>query len=392
MTSIASSDVSRRRARGHCVSHGRVSVGGVDAVDWAGKADGAWVMPPPMPRPVRDDLEGQPHARGRVVTVMLITLHWNAVQKLRHFQRRTCRQVVTGEVECRVRSEAPGEPTVDLSTDVAGITRDKALVAHRDSGRAPGRARRDVEGRTPRIRVYLLCRTRRGDNSVEAKGWRDAVRRTAGGLHALVARVADVGVHTLVRPAAAVEVVDAEAEDPEPATAPVAGVEVEWLVVPLAQGQVVPGLVTGAVHSAALEEQRAQLEAADDVEEPGRGVAPDLPDRSVGSERLGVVLTPLIGDRGIQAEGAHAPARVETDGVPVFMIRRVAGRGGAQGRAPPVVYWFDHQSQTRCSSSRRTRRAACRRRCGCWLRCAGRRRPSCRRRASTSTSASRPAP
>jgi len=70
-----------------------------------------------------------------------------------------------------------------------------------------------------------------------------------------VAIVADVGVHAEVGAAAAVEVVDAEAQDSEPAAAPVAGVEVEGLVVPLAQGQVVSSFVAVLYVSTELQEQ-----------------------------------------------------------------------------------------------------------------------------------------
>src|SRR5207245_9433584 len=94
-------------------------------------------------------LERQPHARRRIVAVVLIPFHGSAVQNLRQLQRGTCRQVVTGEVERRVRGKPPGEPTVDFSPDVAGITRDKALVAHHYTGRAARGARRTVKGRAP---------------------------------------------------------------------------------------------------------------------------------------------------------------------------------------------------------------------------------------------------
>src|SRR5262249_57359404 len=94
---------------------------------------------------------------------------------------------------------------------------------------------------------------------------------------------ADVGVHAEIGAATAVEVVDAEAEDPEPAAAPEAGVQVERLVVALALGQVVVGLVAGAVGAARLEKQRPELVAGDGVGQPGRRVTVAFPDRSVGS-------------------------------------------------------------------------------------------------------------
>src|SRR5438445_10063439 len=235
-------------------------------------SNGAWAIRPPIPRhdfADRAGLEGQPHARGSVVAVILISLRDHTVQKFPRFQRPTCRQVVAGEVERRVRSEAPGDPAVDLRTDVAVITLDKPFVSYGHPGRAAEGAIRDVERlRTAGIRVHLFRCPGRRSHAVHAQGRRDAVRCPEGELSAAVAIVADVGVHALVGAATAVEIVDAEAENPEPATAEVAGVQVERLVVALALGQVVPSLVPGRVHWAALEEQRTQLEATDDVEEP----------------------------------------------------------------------------------------------------------------------------
>src|SRR5262249_62413093 len=101
----------------------------------------------------------------------------------------------------------------------------------------------------------------------------------------------------------------------------------ERLVVPLALRQVVAGLVTRAVHAARLEEQRPQLIAGDHVEQPRRRVTIHLADRTVGALRLRVVVTPLVRDRGVEPEGAHAPASVETDRVPLLVIGRVTRRG-----------------------------------------------------------------
>src|SRR5262249_2649156 len=159
----------------------------------------------------------------------------------------------------RVRSEPPGEPAVDLRTDVARITLDEALVAHRDPGRTARGARPDGEGRAPGIRIDLLRGPRRSHDPVDTERWRDAVRRPDRELRAPVAVVPDVGVHAVVGTATTVEVVDAEAEDTQPATAPVAGIQIDGLVVALAQRQVVPRLVSSAVRAAGLEQQRPEL-------------------------------------------------------------------------------------------------------------------------------------
>src|SRR3989441_9673508 len=89
-------------------------------------------------------------------------------------------------------------------------------------------------------------------------------------------------------------------------------------------GEVVTGLVARAVGNARVEEQRAGREAADQVDDPGAHVGLDLPDRAVRPDRHVVPLAPLVVDRGFEAEGARAPARVETDRVAILVERRVA--------------------------------------------------------------------
>src|SRR5206468_3385457 len=138
------------------------------------------------------------------------------------------------------------------------------------------------------------------------------VRRPGAELPATVPIVADVGRHADVRPAAAVEIIDARAEDRGPAVV-VARILIERLEVALAQGEVVARLVARAIDATELEEQRTELIAQDRIEEPGRGVTLDTPDRTVRSVRLRVVLTPLVGKRGVETEGPYAPARVQTD-------------------------------------------------------------------------------
>src|SRR4029453_8314959 len=104
------------------------------------------------------------------------------------------------------------------------------------------------------------------------------------------------------------------------------------LVVAFAHGQVVLGLVAGAVGAAHLEKQRPQLIAGDGVEQPRRRLAGDLTDTPVGFLRLRLVATPLIRDRRVQTERPDAPAGVETDRVAPFVQRRVAAGSTGQGR------------------------------------------------------------
>src|SRR5439155_27195554 len=85
----------------------------------------------------------------------------------------------------------------------------------------------------------------------------------------------------------AVEVVDTRCEDRSPAGEE-APVGVQRLVVADAPGQVVPRLVARGVDAPSFEEKGTELIAPDDIDEPGAHVALDLPDRAVGSKRLGV--------------------------------------------------------------------------------------------------------
>jgi len=62
----------------------------------------------------------------------------------------------------------------------------------------------------------------------------------------------------------------------------------------------------------------------------------DLPDRAVRPECHVVLLAPLVVKRGIETEGAHAPARVETDRVAILVERRVARRRTAAERCGRV--------------------------------------------------------
>src|SRR5262249_45612002 len=110
-----------------------------------------------------------------------------------------------------------------------------------------------------------------------------------------------------------------------------AAVHVQRLVVALAQGKVVAGLVAGTVDTAGLEKQRPKLVAGDHVQEPGRLITPHLPHRSVGSDGLRVGGAPLIRDRRVRAEPTHTPPCVETERVALLVMCRVAGRSGPEG-------------------------------------------------------------
>src|SRR5262249_28068839 len=111
---------------------------------------------------------------------------------------------------------------------------------------------------------------------------------------------------------------------------------VERLVVELTPRQIIASLVARAVYAAPLEEQRPELVARDDVEQPGRRCASDFADRAIRSLRLGLVATPLIGDRRIEAEGPDTPPSVETRRPPVLVIRCVTGGSATANRAHGV--------------------------------------------------------
>ena len=86
-----------------------------------------------------DELEGQPHTRGCIVTVIRVLLHGHAVQLLSHVHGAAGEQIVAGQVERHVRREPPGEPSVDLGAQVARITLREALSAgDRDTRGATG--------------------------------------------------------------------------------------------------------------------------------------------------------------------------------------------------------------------------------------------------------------
>src|SRR4029453_2630367 len=210
-----------------------------------------------------------------------------------------------------VGSKLPAHPDVRLRADVAGATLHEAAVA--DDG--PGDA-----GDTS-VGVHLLSRPGRADRGVEGQGRGQAVRRPQGDRHAAVPVVADVRVHTTVVQAGT-EVRVAEGQEGAPRRV-VPGIRVQRLEVPLALRDAVTGLVTRAVHAAALEEQRTGRPAADHVEQVGLDVAIDLlpaPGAGAGvGER--VHAAELVVEGGIETEGAEPPARIGTDRVPGLVHR-----------------------------------------------------------------------
>src|SRR5262249_22468617 len=179
-------------------------------------------------------------------------------------------------------------------------------------------------------RLNSLGRPGGAPDPVPAEGGREAVRRLEAERGPTVPVVSDEVRHALTGTAPTVEIVDAAPNEDRPPAGVVAAIQVQRREVALAQGQVVAGLVAGAVDTAGLEEQRPELVAGDHVEEPGRRITPHLPHRSVGSFGLRVVGAPLIRDRRVQAEPSHTPPRVETDRVALLVHRRVAGGGAPE--------------------------------------------------------------
>src|SRR6185369_4115554 len=202
---------------------------------------------------------------------------------------------------------------VRLGTEVAAVT------LHEAGATDVGRARTHADTRAAAlgdtgdrgVRVDLLGRPRRADAGVDRQLGRQAVRHAHAEPATTIPVVTDVVGHAV---RVAVEVVDTEGEDVRPRD-PVVGVEVERLEVVDALGDVVTGLVTGAVHTAGLDEQRAELEPALDVEQPGAHASLDRVGGVVQPwpvQRYAAALTPLVEDRRIQRERTRAPAGIDT--------------------------------------------------------------------------------
>src|SRR5262249_55986723 len=171
---------------------------------------------------------------------------------------------------------------------------------------------------------------RRARDPVERQRRREVVRRPEAERGPTVAVVSEVGRHALAGTAAAVEIVDPGANEARAPAGVVTCIQVQRPAVGGGPGEVVAGLVAGAVDTAGLEKQWSELVAGDHVDEPGRLLTLHRSYRSVGSEGLSVVGTPLIRDRRVQAEPSHAPPRIETDRVALFVQCGVAG-GSAPG-------------------------------------------------------------
>src|SRR5262249_13728090 len=138
---------------------------------------------------------------------------------------------------------------------------------------------------------------------------------------------------------AVIEVVNPRGPELALATAPVTAVVIERLVVANPLGEVVAGFVAGAVDPARLEQQRTELVARDEVEVEcalvGRHLfGADTVRAGTLVEGLAIDPAPLIKERGIQAEGAHPPPRVDADRVAILMERGVACRGRVVRSAP----------------------------------------------------------
>src|SRR5436190_11388472 len=273
-------------------------------------------MPRSAARSERRRLEGAPEARGQRVGVFRLTDRMYAVENLGRVRRFNRREVSTDDIEPHVRGELPPEPDIRLGTDVAGVAFREALAIYH--GPATGRV-------DTRVDVDLLGRPRRVDGQEHAERWGEGVGPSETQLGAAVTVVADEAARLGHDGTARSVVLVAQADDRAPRGV-VARVCVERLVVTDPLAQVVPGLVARGVGSAGFDEQRAELEAADGVEVEGALLCFSDEGRAgagVGDGPL-VTSTPLVEQRGIETPGAKPPARVEPDGVTVFLERRIA--------------------------------------------------------------------
>src|SRR3989441_4491618 len=272
-------------------------------------------------------LEGEPDARGHRVGVFRIACRQDAVENLGRVQRFTRCEVSTDDIERHVRGELPPEPDICLGTDVIGVALREGLAIWQH-GPATGRV-------DTRVGVDLLGRPRRVDGPEHAERWGDGVRRPEAQLAAAVTVVADEAARLGHERTPGTVVLVTQAYDRAPRGV-VARVRVERLEVTDPLAQVVPGLVARAVDTASFEEQRAVLEAADGVEVEGALLCFGLIGHTGATpgDRQLVTSTPLVEQRGIEAPGAKPPARVDPDGVTVFLERRIAAQIGGGPECP----------------------------------------------------------
>src|SRR5207245_2871875 len=269
--------------------------------------------------------EGQPPARGHLLGIVGIAARVHPVQHFRASQCRACEQVRALEVERSVRGKPPRESRVRLGTDVAGVALYKAFIVHnRPADGTRGKARVGAS-----VGIDLFSGPRRAHDAVHRERGRDAVRGPETEPGAAIAVVADEPGH--IGQQRAVEVIDPRSQDRAPA-GPVVPVHTDWLVVANALSEVVASLVARGVDAARFEQERTQLVATADVDDPGADVGLDAPDRAVRPHRLVVTVPPLVHERRIEAEGARAPAHVDPDRVAVLLVGRVARGGTAAER------------------------------------------------------------
>jgi len=107
----------------------------------------------------------------------------------------------------------PRQTEIHFGADVTGVALHPALIVYRRPGRKVCLGSEDNGG----VRVDFLCRPRRARDPGHGERRRDVVHRPEAELGATIPIVADIGRYADVGPAAAVEVIDAGAEDRRPA-------------------------------------------------------------------------------------------------------------------------------------------------------------------------------
>src|SRR4029450_1021163 len=194
------------------------------------------------------------------------------------------------EVERCVRGEPPRESQVHLGPDVAGVTLYKAFIVHdRPADGAPASTRIGSS-----IGIDLLSGPRRAHDAVPRERGRDAVRAPETEPGAAIAVVADEAAH--VGQQRAVEVIDPASQERAPA-GPVVPVHADWLVVADALSAVVASLVARGVAATRFEQQRTQLVATNEVDDPGADVGLDARNLAIRPHRLVVRVPHMAHDR-----------------------------------------------------------------------------------------------